>query len=910
MPVRAGDRADAAPQESAAAEPAPTRPYPTPPAPRRPRGPHVEIDWERWIGVRGAAVLGGIVLALAGLYFFQYSIENNLIPPWLRVVSGTLAGLATITGAELGARRRYPTIANALVGGGVVILYAAFWAASSLYGLIGNGLAFVMMVAVTGACTVLAYRHASIVIAMLGLIGGFATPMLLSTGADHPIALFSYILLLDGCLLFMAQRRGWPLLALVSLVGTIGYQALWIGGRMQPNQLALALTVLGIFAAAYAYALRDLPRELRREWLVTQGGATLFPFVFAIYLAASADLGEHFYPLAILLAILSASACWLGRVQGRSWLGLGAASGTAAVFAAWLPGADFDLALALEAGGLCVLLAGVFHLFVELDREPAGRDGPAPAAMVSALGLHLLLILAALGSDDAVLWPWLASWLGLAGLTLRHGSFARREQLQVAGALVLAGGWCFFRWAHHTEPEQLSLAIDCAQIVLVALAGQCLAMLRKQPLSKSWGEHAAAVFAAVMLISLSGGPHPEAPSFLELGTSTLLGFLILLAATRVSSGGWILAAVALTAFVHSGWTFEEPLPQRDEWVALRGLGVQLLAVALFTAWPFIGFNRLREIRWAWYGSALAGPAWFLSLYALYDSALGKATIGLLPIALGGISLVAAWRVRRIRDAADPLRKSNLAWSLAVALGFATAAIPLQLDQEWITIGWALEGLAVTILWRRLDHPGLKYLALALFAGVTIRLVLNEAVLGYYPRPEWRIVNWLFYTYLVPTGAMLWAARILAAREVARAQSWERSLYSSERAVGAIGTGLAAIVIAFVWINLAITDWFATGETLRLSVERLPARDLTTSIVWALYALGLLAFGVRGSHRGLRWLSLGLMMVTVVKVFLYDLGELEDLYRVASLLGLAVSLIVISFAYQRFVVAGSAPAERA
>jgi uncharacterized membrane protein len=43
------------------------------------------------------------------------------------------------------------------------------------------------------------------------------------------------------------------------------------------------------------------------------------------------------------------------------------------------------------------------------------------------------------------------------------------------------------------------------------------------------------------------------------------------------------------------------------------------------------------------------------------------------------------------------------------------------------------------------------------------------------------------------------------------------------------------------------------------------------------------------------------MVTVVKVFLYDLGELEDLYRVASLLGLAVSLILVSLAYQRFVV---------
>ncbi len=108
-------------------------------------------------------------------------------------------------------------------------------------------------------------------------------------------------------------------------------------------------------------------------------------------------------------------------------------------------------------------------------------------------------------------------------------------------------------------------------------------------------------------------------------------------------------------------------------------------------------------------------------------------------------------------------------------------------------------------------------------------------------------------------------------------------------------------MTFVWINLAIADWFATGDTLRVSFERMPGRDLTTSIAWAVYALALLTAGVRTNTRGLRWLSLGLIMVTVAKVFLYDLGELEDLYRVGSLLGLAISLIVISLAYQRFVV---------
>jgi uncharacterized membrane protein len=256
-----------------------------------------------------------------------------------------------------------------------------------------------------------------------------------------------------------------------------------------------------------------------------------------------------------------------------------------------------------------------------------------------------------------------------------------------------------------------------------------------------------------------------------------------------------------------------------------------------------------------------------------------------------------------RDA--PLRISSLAWFSATALGFTAIAVPLQLEKEWITVGWALEGLAVTVLWTRLDHPGLKYFALTLLAATTARLVANEAVLGYYPRPAWRIVNWLLYTYLVPASALLWTSTLLRTHEVGRARDWERtSLYQWGLPIGAFGCGLAGLLVIFAWINLAIADWFAAGPTLQITFARLPARDLATSIAWALYALVLLAAGVARESTGLRWVSLSLVMTTVAKVFLYDLGELHDLYRVGSLLGLAASLIVISLAYQRFVFRGA------
>jgi uncharacterized membrane protein len=212
------------------------------------------------------------------------------------------------------------------------------------------------------------------------------------------------------------------------------------------------------------------------------------------------------------------------------------------------------------------------------------------------------------------------------------------------------------------------------------------------------------------------------------------------------------------------------------------------------------------------------------------------------------------------------------------------------------------------LWKRLDHPGLRWLGLGLLALVTVRLVANPALLGYSPRSGLPVLNWLMYTYLVPAAALLGAARIQEPLEVERRTGWEWGLYGGPSPLGAGACGLGAILVVFVWINLTIVDAFSTGTGLSLSLDRLPARDLTLSLAWTLYAVLLLAIGMARRSVVLRWVSLAFLVLAIGKVFLYDLGELRELYRVASLVGLAVSLLVVSVAYQRFVFGGTEAAE--
>src|SRR5439155_1590896 len=86
-------------------------------------------------------------------------------------------------------------------------------------------------------------------------------------------------------------------------------------------------------------------------------------------------------------------------------------------------------------------------------------------------------------------------------------------------------------------------------------------------------------------------------------------------------------------------------------------------------------------------------------------------------------------------------------------------------------------------------------------------------------------------YLVPAAALVASAALLEPLEPGRARDWEKGAGGEAQPMGAAFTGLAAIAVVFVWINLAIANWFATGETLTLSFGDRPAQRLTVSLLY-------------------------------------------------------------------------------
>jgi uncharacterized membrane protein len=115
------------------------------------------------------------------------------------------------------------------------------------------------------------------------------------------------------------------------------------------------------------------------------------------------------------------------------------------------------------------------------------------------------------------------------------------------------------------------------------------------------------------------------------------------------------------------------------------------------------------------------------------------------------------------------------------------------------------------------------------------------------------------------------------------------------------------VLLFLLLNIEIADFYAVGPTITFNFNANLAQDLTYTLGWAVFAIAVLVAGIIARNRAVRLASIILLVITVLKCFLHDLGRLGGLYRVASFVGLAVALALVAVVIQKFVLARDEPA---
>jgi uncharacterized membrane protein len=878
----------------------------TPPAAPKP------FDSERAL-VRVFTVGGGVLLGLAGIYFFKYGLDNDWFPPALRVIAGVLVGIAACGASEAVLRKRSALLANAVFGGGTVVLYSSIWAARTLYQFIDTPVAFAAMAAVTASAAVVASVRRAQTTAALGLLGGFLTPLLLSRGEDNPIGLFGYLLLLNVGLLIVAQRRRWLWLGGVSFLFTALYQAAWVLLRMRADNVLVGYVVLTVFLVLFGlffYTLKSsfpaVPAKLSPLAEAVVAMLLALPLLGMLYLTLSPNLAPDFLPVTGYLGLLVfASMLVAPRLQSPL------AGAIAAVSAAMLgllgmlfrsgvetPVRDFSLGALLI--GLGALSGYELHRRI-VSVAPAGAEKRSVLGLGSVAAWAISALTAALACHTGTLAQPAASVgvLFLFALGAFRQSTVFSSRFPAVAAAVATGVLC---WSLPAVNEPLWLLAPVIGFV-------ALFMLAATP-SAAWN-HARQFSAASVVLTVStcvlALMLPWMHERLLLPWVSTAFALLLVAALTVESSrvrSAFLYAVAAFFFAASR-------------VPVRALRSEFIEA--FEFWPggalvlwagsltLVAFALLARQRYKNSGAlfllAVLTPVlpWAISQQDFQETwplAPGAWPLCFAVIEVGALLFVHA------RIVSEQERRNALAAFSAGALAFLSAAFPLQFENQWLTIAWALEGTAVILVWTRLRHVGLKYFGLVLLSAVFVRLVLNPWVLEYHPRSAIPIFNWLTYTYWVPTVCLFVACSVLIRDELAHQSRWESVLYTVKRPLIGLALGVMGLLTFFVWLNLSVFDYFSTEAFVSIDWSRSSQRDLTLSFSWIAYALVLLALGMWRKSVGLRWSSLILLLFTVGKLFLYDLGGLKDLYRVASIAGLAISLMVVALAYQRFVFGAS------
>lgn len=195
----------------------------------------------------------GIIAVLIGVsYFLKYAFGNNWIGPAGRIVIGLLAGIALVIWSEYFRKNHHETFSYSLKAIGIGALYLSLWGAFQVYHLIPASAAFLAMVIVTASTIALALSQNAELLAAFSLIGGFSTPLLLSTGENHEVALFSYVCLLDIAILAIAILKPWQRLLSGSFTGTAILYLAWCSQYYTKDQRDLTVFFTTIFFALFA----------------------------------------------------------------------------------------------------------------------------------------------------------------------------------------------------------------------------------------------------------------------------------------------------------------------------------------------------------------------------------------------------------------------------------------------------------------------------------------------------------------------------------------------------------------------------------------------------------------------------------------------------------------------------------
>jgi len=739
--------------------------------------------------------LGGLCIGLAGVFLVRYGIERGLLGPAARILLAIGTG-ATLHGVAEWLRRKageaHPALA-ALAGGSSIILFAAILAALRLYGLLSPGVTFALLALIALATMALSLVHGP-VLAIIGLLGAYVVPVLVSDGSGRIVIALIYSLIISGAALLLMRYvyRVWLWAGM--LVGALSWWFLSLG-------TSDAEGVRGFYLTALAYGMLAIPSF---NWLLRRIDTENVPAAEPIWhgsrlVLRPVQLGQ----VAVVLA--QAGSIALGEFSADALL-LWSPLVIVAILAAR---AHTDLAylpwLTLASHWLGWLLCGLQSSGDALHIEMSAPD-------------QMNFLQYALGS--AVLYSAMSWWVG-------GGQPFGRARV----SLMIMAPLCWLALAYMLVTE-LSVnwqwSLSAIALAIVYLYQSRNRLLQQQSESAMWlilGAHLAYSLAAAMLFS-------EATLTLVLSTQ-LISLTWLIRHFKLYNLDWLvklILAVVLLRLTFNPWLLRYPT---DVHWSLWSYGGSLLCV-----YAAMVLARAEAPLRKWLSAASAQLlVLFLAVeirYWLYDGEIFRDEYTLVEGAINsflwsGLGLAYYWR-------------SGVANALQVIYSRASVVLLLMACVNQILLLGHLNPL-----W-----SGEAVGAAPLLNGITLAYGL-PALMAY-----------LVYRYHAPDYRKL--------------------------------AGGMAAVSAFTLVSLHIRHLWQGKVDISL-----PTGDgelYTYSAAWLAIAVHAILYAGWRGRPDLYRAGMALLLIVVAKLFLVDMAGLEGLWRVASFMGLGLSLLALAYLYRR------------
>jgi uncharacterized membrane protein len=910
-----------------------------PQQPATPRAPNLidrAISGARaWLFGGNTVLRVGVVLLFLGLAFLlRYATEGVVIPIELRY-AGVAAAALGLLGLGWWLRARNSQYALILQGTGIAVLYLTVFAAMRLHPLLDPTAAFGLLVAVTVFSAILAITQDSLGLAAAAALGGFAAPLLVSTGAGSHVALFSYFALLNAGIFAIAWFKAWRLLNVIGFVGTFSIGFVWGIRSYTPDLLwstepflilffLMYLAIGLLFARRKLLELSDTPEDDSREallrWSARKGdyvdgtllfGPPLVGFGLQFALVQHLEFAAAFSALALGIIYMGLARLLMG---GKALLLTETCLALGVIFT------SLAIPLGLDArwttAAWAVEGAGIFWLGLRQQR---------PLARAFALLLQLgsaLAFLSELRSGDSSL---------ISGAPL--------------GALLLGCALLFsFYQLHKALPEHTKSWERKGLPVLACLGLTFLYLLA--PLF--FFTHGTVIsWALAGLATLFVGLRLPSRTFLfsAFAVQLLGGVLFLMAGSDLFAlqagdalqplahgGFWTPLVLGLAALL-GAWRLHLDNPPK----AFDGLALQRFSQALLVwgagwwalAWvtEVLRFAPLNlQATFLLAVAALSVALWTVLALRLKWPSLGLLCTLLIPAA--GLVLLGAWH-SRYHPAADfgwlvwtsvfvvhfislrRLAPMLPAWALSAAhvlgcwLLIGVLALELRYGlllmseqyNAWRWLGWAILPSLYLVLMaspRAWPWPVSAYareyrvyaaapLALLMLGWFWLANIVSDGAAE--PLPYVPLINPLELGLLFALfGIYVWSRSAVPQLAIRK----DYASYATQMVAGVSLFSFFTVVVmrtAHHWSGVPF-EWDALLDSMLVQAG--------LSIVWTLMALSLM-IGGHLRHRREVWLvGAALIGVVVAKLFFVELSNRGGLARIVSFIGVGVLLLVVGY----------------